>query len=235
MLLVTGFQNLAAQEGKPTEESEADRTLEGQVVDAKTGAPLVGAFVQVEGDEWGVLSEADGSFSLPDVASGTIPIVVEQLGYKPLRQTLEVGKARDAVTLGVEPDSALLEGINLAVDRLERRRHSAPTSSWAFTRKDLLTQSALDALTFIKTRTPARLFPCSLTAECVVWQGRAWPVTVWVDEMPFLGGLDYLRSHQPYDLQRIEVFGGGRQVRVYTAKYLTRVGKTRVFPDPFIL
>jgi len=235
MLMVGGFQHLSAQEKKAQEKDEVDRALKGQVVDANTGAPLVGAFVQVEGDEWGSLSEPDGSFSLPDVGSGTVPIFVEQLGYLPLREAVQVSRGQDALVLKVQPDSALLEGINLAVDRLEQRRHATPASSWVFTRRDLLTHSGMDALTFLKTQTPVRFIPCYASDECAVWQGAVWGVSVWVDEMPFLGGMDYLRSHQPYDLQRIEVFDGGRQIRVYTAKYLKRVGRTRVFPDPFIL
>jgi hypothetical protein len=235
MLMVAGFQGLGAQEKAPSPDAKVDQTLKGQVVDAKTGAPLVGAFVRVEGYEWGSLSEANGSFELTRVDTGRVPLVVEQLGYLTLKQDVEVAEPREAVTLRVEPDPALLDGVHVVLDRLEQRRNATPFSSWVFDRADLVTNVGVDALSFLEARTPIQLFPCYVGSECAIVYGRVRPVSVVVDEMPFLGGIDYLRSHQPYDLQRIEVYAGGSHIRIYTAGYLQRAGKARLLPSPFIL
>jgi hypothetical protein len=235
VLMLVCFQGLGAQDKEQSSKAAGDKPLLGTVVDARTGTPLVGAFVRVEGDEWGTLSGADGSFALPRIEVGRTSLVVEQLGYRTLQQSVEVKEPREAVALSVEPDSTLLEGINLVLDRFEQRRNSAATTSWVFNREDLVTTVGVSALGFLKARAPINLIPCSLGTECAVFKGRVTPVTVYVDEMQFLGGMDYLSSHQPYDLQRIEVFAGGRQIRVYTEGYLKRAGKIRLQPNPFII
>jgi hypothetical protein len=235
MLMMAGIQGVGAQEAAEPKDAKNEQKLYGQVLDAKTGTPLIGAFVRVDGDEWGSLSEANGSFELKRVEVGTVPLVVEQLGYLTLRQDVAVREPGEAMVLRVEPDPALLEGVNLVLDRLEQRRNATPFSSWVFDRADLVTNVGADALGFLEARTPIHLFPCFFGSECAIVHGRVRPVSVVVDEMPFLGGIDYLRSHEPYDLQRIEVYAGGRHIRIFTAGFLQRAGKTRLLPSPFIL
>ena len=235
MLLAVGFHGVLAQEKTPSSDEKADRSLKGQVVDARTGDPLIGAFVRVEGDEWGSLSDKDGSFGLPDMEPGLTPIMVEQLGYVTLRQEVDVKENGEAVTLRVEPDPILKEGIEGLLDRLETRRKGAATSSWVLNRADLLSNPSIDALSLLRARTPVRLVPCGVGGECALVQGRVSPISVYVDEMPFLGGMDYLRSQQPYELQRIEVFAGGRHIRIYTEGYLKRAGIASAMLSAFIL
>lgn len=235
MVMLVGLQGIGAQEAVLSANTKVDDTLQGQVVNAKTGAPLVGAFIHVEGNELGVLTGAKGTFTLKNVGSGTTNLVVEELGYVTLQQSLEVKDPRKPVVLRVDPDPTLLDGVNVVLDRLEQRRNATATSSWAFDRADLVSIPNVDALSFLEARAPVQLFSCYMGSECAIVHGQVVPVSVYVDEMPFIGGIDYLRVHQPYELERIEVYAGGRQIRVYTQAFLARAGKARLQPSPFIL
>lgn len=207
--------------------------LVGQVVDANTGTPLLGAFVHLQGDLRGVLSDKDGTFVLTGVPKGIRSVAAEQLGYAHLVQTIQVGEENENLVLAMTPDPILLEGIEVVMDRFERRRRATAVSSRVFERDDLLNSPAIDALEFIEKRSFFRTFPCRGThseSQCALVRGRVGPVSVYVDEMPFLDGLAYLRMLQPYELHRVEVYGGGRHIRVYTEGFLERAGRTRLHP-----
>lgn len=224
-----GAPCLDAQERDPSSGTQ----LVGQVVDASTGTPLLGAFVHLEGDDRGVLTEKDGTFVLPRVPQGVRSVMAEQLGYADLVQTIIVGEENEALVLAMTPDPILLEGIAVVMDRFERRRRATAVSSRVFERDDLLNSPAIDALEFVENRSFFRTFPCRGThfeSQCALVRGRVRPVSVYVDEMRFLDGLAYLRMLQPYELHRVEVYGGGRHIRVYTEGFLERAGKTRLHP-----
>lgn len=57
-------------------------TLTGRVVDATTGAPILGAVVTIRDTNHGVATDIDGKFTLPNVKSGQ-DIVASYLGYTP--------------------------------------------------------------------------------------------------------------------------------------------------------
>jgi hypothetical protein len=219
-------------------EASSGTNLVGQVVDASTGTPLLGAFVHLEGDDRGVLTEKDGTFVLPRVPKGVRSVMAEQLGYADLIQTTIVGEENEPMVLAMAPDPILLEGIEVVMDRFERRRRATAVMSQVFERDDLLTTAAFDAVDFLEGRSFLKTYPCLGThfeSECAMVRGRIAPVRVYVDEMPFFDGLAYLRTLQPYDLHRVEVYAGGRHIRVYTEWFVERAGRTRIQPIAFIL
>lgn len=56
-------------------------TLSGQVIDNKTLLPLEGATILIEGTTIGVITDAEGYFSIPDVPPQTYSITAKFLGY----------------------------------------------------------------------------------------------------------------------------------------------------------
>mgnify|MGYP001134846084 FL=1 len=100
------------------EMEEREPVLVGKVVDATTGRPLLGAFVHLEGENWGVVSDPDGLFRLPGVSSSvTLSIGVEQLGYVDLVETLAFPEEGEMAILALTPDPILLEGLQVVMDR----------------------------------------------------------------------------------------------------------------------
>lgn len=76
--LAVGVLPLRAQEATPP----AGRIV-GRVVDAKSGAPILGAGVQVVGTTIGATTAVDGRFAIPRVTAGTVTLHVRRIGYGP--------------------------------------------------------------------------------------------------------------------------------------------------------
>jgi len=228
LCLASGVKAVQAQE----REGEKN-VLVGRVIDAATGTPLVGAFVHLDGEDWGVLTDDEGGFRLPGVPDGLLSLMVEQLGYVKSVQRARVIEGGGPVLLALEPDPVLLEGIQVVTDRFERRRKALAVPSQAFDREELVTSPAFNVLDFVTARTLLRPVPCgtlSFDGICAYVRGSLRPVSVYVDEAPLLGGLDYLEMIDPRELQRVEVYRSGAHIRVYTQAFMERAGRARLTP-----
>jgi len=69
-------------------------TISGRVIDAKTGEPLVGASVIVEGTEIGEATDARGEYVIARVPTGTHKLRASYTGYYDLTTTV----ALDSIT-----------------------------------------------------------------------------------------------------------------------------------------
>ncbi|PAW64529.1 MAG: hypothetical protein B9S34_12470, partial [Opitutia bacterium Tous-C1TDCM] len=67
-----------------------DATVQGRVVNPATGAALEGATVQVAGTDRTVLTERDGTFSIPRLAPGAVVLRATYPGLDPGTQTAEL-------------------------------------------------------------------------------------------------------------------------------------------------
>ena len=65
-------------------------TLDGRVVDAETGAALMGAHVWLVDLGLGDVVAYDGRFAVPDLPTGRYVVRVSHVGYKPVRLELDV-------------------------------------------------------------------------------------------------------------------------------------------------
>jgi len=68
----------------------AQGNVSGSVSDANTGDALAGANVVVEGTTMGAAADANGSFTINDVAAGTYTVTASMIGYEPQSQTVNV-------------------------------------------------------------------------------------------------------------------------------------------------
>jgi hypothetical protein len=71
------------------------------------------------------------------------------------------------------------------------------------------------------------------TVECFTIRGSPMRVSVWIDERP--GALDELTFYDPIDLARVEVFGGGRMIRVYTTWFMESAARRKYLPMPLTI
>jgi len=62
-------------------------TISGQVTDAESHAPLIGASVVIEGTPWGAAVDGQGRFAITGVPVGGYTIVFSSLSYRPLAKT----------------------------------------------------------------------------------------------------------------------------------------------------
>lgn len=218
--------------------------LLGRVIDAGTQAPLNGAFVSFPDARRGVFTNPDGVFRLPGAKPGDARIVqIESIGYGIAE--LPAALLSDSVPMNIPlvADPILLEGFQVVSDRFRRRRNASTMAVRTFDFRWLRSTSATDALEFLERQTFIREMPCatglgasatllSPPGSCARVRGRVQRITLCIDEVPSLGGLMQLASIAPHELSMVEVYGGGRMIRVYTQAFMEQVSRRRFTPNP---
>lgn len=228
-MVVLAAAGLAGGVGAQTP-AEGKSQAVGTVTD-EAGRPLVGAFVALEGSDWGTLTGEAGRFVLPVDHPDRVTLTAELIGYEKLvwRGRIEEGREL-ALTMTSRP--ILLEGLTVVADRLESRRRSTPVAVRWLGQEALATAAQENALEFVVARGGVTRVPCRgmWGNECVLARGSVVEPSVWVDESPFPGGFEYLRTLQPHELYLVEIYAGGRHIRAYTNRYMERAAELRALP-----
>jgi hypothetical protein len=121
----------------------AQTTVKGQVVDAETGDPLIGAAVTVAGTTQGSVTDLDGYFTQRVGQNETL--VIKYLGYKDFKKKItQVGSA-DLGVIKLEADAVVLGDVTI-------------TSSIAVARKTPVAVSTIDPV-FIEEKLGTQEFP----------------------------------------------------------------------------
>jgi CarboxypepD_reg-like domain len=207
-------------------------TLSGIVVDAMTGAPLIGVWVGIDGSRSDAYTDRDGRFAIHGIRTRAFTLVAEQLGYKDA--SVDIAEVNDQpIRIELKPDPVLLEGIKVVSNRLAARRNAIATDVRAYDADQLVGSASFDAYDFLLSR----LFtaPCpraSFSSVCVRRRGSVIVPQIYVDDAPYFGGFDVLLGWDMTSLYSIEVIASGAQVRVYTKAFAQRLaqGKTRLMP-----
>lgn len=84
-------------------------TITGALVDAKTGDPLIGATVMVEGTQLGSQTDLDGAYRIRLVPVGTVRLLVRAIGYAPMTITDIAVLADQPVTVNVSMTSETID------------------------------------------------------------------------------------------------------------------------------
>lgn len=87
---------------KAAQEAQPQKSIKGQVTDAVTGEPVIGASIIQKGTDNGVIADIDGNFSFA-VPEGT-PLVVSSIGYK----SVEVA-AQSVLNIKLKEDVLMLQ------------------------------------------------------------------------------------------------------------------------------
>jgi hypothetical protein len=82
--------------------------IRGIVKDSKTGEPLVGANIQIQGTKWGAFAGLDGTFQIKSIPSGDFQIRVTYHSYKPLTQSFSVKNENIFLQLNLVEDNDVI-------------------------------------------------------------------------------------------------------------------------------
>jgi hypothetical protein len=146
------------------------------------------------------------------------------------------------------PRPVVLEGIAVTAGRLQSRRKAVPTSVRVFDRERLLNSPAFDLVDFVRMHGALRPRACSRRGvntitnqrgfeprwggigNCSLVRGSVQEVSVVIDERN--GSLAELSMVRPDEVYEVEIYGGGRQIRVYTNWFMGLVasGRARLMP-----
>ena len=122
----------------------AQTTVKGQLVDAETGEPLVGAAVMVEGTTQGSVTDIDGYFKQSVASNATL--LFKYIGYKDLKKKItQKGASVDLGIIQMQPDAVMLADVTI-------------TSSIAISRKTPVAVSTVDPV-FISEKLSTQEFP----------------------------------------------------------------------------
>jgi hypothetical protein len=227
----------AAMAATGLEAQSRTRTLVvGQVVDARTRAPLAGATIEVPGTHIEVVTGADGQFRMR-MRPGSYGITISRLGYRGAIESWEVGtESLDVGIVELSEDAILLEALKVSVDRVERQRRSVPFRSRSFGMEELATNAAFNAADFVATRA-AFAVACGAGPDraCIRERGEVVRPCVVIDDAPVPGGMTVLNTYQARDFARMNVYRGGAFIQAYTPGYLKRLATQKYTPMPAYL
>ena len=113
-LVLAGTAPLLGQE-------DGDRELRGTVVSLATEEVIAGAWIALEGEQWGTFSWNDGHFFLPEIPAGPMAYEVRALGYEP--QVLTLDPSASGLIVELTPDPEMQAGLASINGQLERRRN----------------------------------------------------------------------------------------------------------------
>jgi hypothetical protein len=224
-------QDVAGPSGSPT------MRLHGTIIDLSTDRPLPGAFVAPQGLLTGFLSDSAGRFVLDVPTARVYYLYVERLGYHTTRLEVRESDATRPLQIKIRPDPVLLEGVEVLVDRYERRRRFHAGTVRVYGQEQLMRSGSLNALSFIRSSGGVRIQVCPRDplSWCVRRRGRLSRVQVCLDEMPLFDGGRSLESFIPQDFYLIEIYDQGMQVRVYTEHFVAAAARRGSPVRPLIM
>ncbi|MCG8606603.1 TonB-dependent receptor, partial [bacterium] len=90
--------------------------LKGYVKDSETGETLPYANVVLKGTDYGTASNTNGYFVLVNVPIGLCTLRVTYIGYKPTTLPVEATESTPPITVEIEPQNILLEGVTVTAE-----------------------------------------------------------------------------------------------------------------------
>ena len=101
-------------------------TVVGQLVDAESGDPLIGANVLLESTTIGASTDIDGTFIITNVPVGTYTVMVMYVGYAETKvENVQVTSGESAkVNLAVKPEAIQTEEVVVEAKMLENNEAS---------------------------------------------------------------------------------------------------------------
>jgi hypothetical protein len=198
----------------------ASRVLRGQArvtgtVRAKEGA-VANARVTVEGTGLETLTNADGSFALSSLPSGTHAVEVRALGYSPTQAPVELRRGQVAnVSIHLLPPAPVLNTVRVASRRGARditgfAQRAAHGNGRYLTREQIETRNAFRVTDLLRNLPGIRLTPTMFSSQLRMrgggLSGDCAP-TVFIDGMQIVNAADDLDTiAQPQDLAGVEVY-----------------------------
>lgn len=220
-----------------TAQGRTTTVVVGQLINAEDHTPLPSATVRVTGTNTTVVTGPDGQFLLR-LRPGTYNVALFRLGFETALETWEIGnESLDVGMIELEPDAIQLEALTVQLDRVERTRRASGMTSRVYAEEELAQSTHTSAIEFISSRQGFIFTPCSLIntgggrPDCIRVRGTPRRPCVVIDEAPAPGGFAALDAYPPRQLARINVYGRGSFIQVYTTAFMRSAARRNWNPD----
>ncbi len=201
-------------------------TVQGLVVDNRTGEPLPGANILLVGTQRGTATNTDGQFTLNNVEAGTIQLTISMIGYT--TTTIEdinvsASQTSDIGTIRLERSSISLKEITVTPGNFSIMG-SAGLSQQTLTQQDIKNMSWAEDVTRAVARLPG-ISSSDFSSKFAIRGGESDEVLITLDGMElyepfhqrdFSGGLFSIVDIETID--GIDLMTGG-----YSAEYGNRL------------
>jgi CarboxypepD_reg-like domain len=213
-------------------------TVRGQVVDTRSGQPVPNAAVYVNDDRTVTLADAQGRFEAKHIRPGTRAIWAEAPGYTMDLGMVEVAGDSTRVTLEMRSDPVRLATLVVSTSRFDQRARGSAGTVRVFRENDLAGLWYGNVQQLVESRARVRPVLCPRSTvrfgllSCVASRGTVVGSRVVVDEAPWPGGVDDLSDFHLADVSRVEIYGNGTEIRVYTRQFMDWVSRRPYVPVP---
>ncbi|HBQ61768.1 MAG TPA: TonB-dependent receptor, partial [Balneolaceae bacterium] len=86
-------------------------TLTGEVTDAETEEPLIGATVYIQSIQKGAQTNIDGQFTITDIPTGTYTVSITYVGYRAFERNIEIGSGTTNLNAALSVDLVGLDEV----------------------------------------------------------------------------------------------------------------------------
>jgi hypothetical protein len=215
-------------------------SVSGQVIDTRSGQPVAHAAVHVGDNRTTTVADAQGRFVLDHLRAGSRAIWAEAPGYSAKMGLVEIPSGPVQVTVEMQSDPVRLAALEVTTSRFDRRANAFAGTVRVFRQSDLASMWYSNVAQLLESRARVHATLCPGYASygrlsCVYNRGTTAQSKIYVDEAPWLGDQESLMDLHLPSVARVEVYGGGREVRVYTRQFMNWVSKRPYVPTPLAL
>jgi hypothetical protein len=204
--------------------------LRGQVLDGTTRQPVAAAVV--ESHHGRAITDRQGRFTL-SVQQGEVVLEADAFGYELATSALKVTQAEQQLVIALDRDPVRLAAVTATVSRFEQRRRAYPHMVRTLDLRQVALSGSSDLSELLRTRMGVRFTSCGAPDfGCVYERGRPAQRTVYLDETRV--PLAMLSAVRPDEVALLEVYGNGRQIRVYTRSFMEWAADYHYTPLPLI-
>lgn len=216
------------------QQSEPRILVTGTVMDSVSGYPLYGVAVATTTTHDHTATDSTGAFTL-SVPAGTVMLTFTGRGFQPVAQLLASTGNVELGRVSLLPEAFALAPIEVSVSQLEQRIRQFTGSVRVFPERMLAHAGDSDLFQYLRHRVPLRPVPCNATdngpmTECFLVRGRPERPQLFINEVR-ISTLALTEIYRPEDVARVEVFAGGKMIRIYTRGYLEMMSRTSTRPD----
>ena len=145
--------------------AETQGDVVGRVLD-DSGAPLIGATVQLQGSKDGVTTDEDGYFRIPYSKDGAVRVKVSYVGFQTQTFILKADEKKgEQHVLRLQPDATALDQVVVTATRTPKALKDAPVVTRLITANDIKIADATNIQDLLTEQMPGLEFGYAMNQE----------------------------------------------------------------------